>query len=334
MTLGKVMAGNTLSREESRKTVTKMMEGKLSNEEMAGLLSVLAYRGETAEEISGFAQGMIDKAKSVKLPYEVLDTCGTGGDGLNTFNVSTASAILLSALGVKVAKHGNRSVSSKTGSADVLEILNVPFQSDETEAKEALERYSLSFFFAPVYHEAMKHVAPVRKALKLRTIFNILGPLTNPAQASRRVIGVYSRDAARKMAEASLSLPIEQALFVSGENGLDEISTAGTTYVIELRNGRLQEYQITPESLGIERQSLRDTVVTSSQQSAELIQAIFSKTAPKAAIDLLTINAGAALYIDDKAASIREGREIVQEALGEKVLAHLAQLQETGVDAT
>lgn len=333
MTLSKVMSGQPITKEEARKLVTEMMEGNTSREEMAALLAVLAYRGETSDEISGFAQGMIDKAKHVHLPFDVLDTCGTGGDGSNTFNVSTASAILLSSMGIKIAKHGNRSVSSKTGSADVLEILNIPFQADEAEALEALEKHSLSFFFAPVYHEAMKHVAPVRKALKQKTIFNILGPLTNPAQASTRIIGVYSRDTARKMAEAARSLPIKQALFVSGEDGLDEITTAGSTFVVELRDGRLQEYQLTPESLGIKRQDLDDALVYSSGESADLIQSIFHKTAPQGAVDLLTINAGAALYIHGKASSIAEGREIAEAALGERVLNHLSALQQKGVDA-
>jgi anthranilate phosphoribosyltransferase len=228
---------------------------------MAAVLSVMAYRGETAEEITGFAQGMLAKAKNVSLPFEVLDTCGTGGDASGTYNISTASAILLSSLGVKVAKHGNRSVSSKTGSADVLEKLGVPFQNSEKEAALSLQDHSLTFFYAPVYHEAMKNVAPVRKALKQKTIFNLLGPLTNPAQASRRVIGVYSIDAARKMAEASMELPIERALFVAGEDGMDEFTVQGRTFVVEKNGKNITEYEYTPEDAGLSRHSINEAVV-------------------------------------------------------------------------
>ncbi|SDN37244.1 anthranilate phosphoribosyltransferase [Alkalicoccus daliensis] len=330
MTLQTVMKDKPLSRAESRKIVTDMMEGKYSNEEMAAILAILAYRGESPEEISGFAQGMIDKATNISLPYELLDTCGTGGDSSHTYNVSTASAILLSSMGVKVAKHGNRSVSSKTGSADVLEIMNIPFQANIYEAETALKDHSLSFFFAPMYHEAMKFVAPVRKALKQRTIFNILGPLTNPAKASRRIIGVYNLETARKMAEASLSLPISQALFVTGEDGLDEITVQGKTHIIELRNGEIREYTITPEDVGLTTGSLSETLVYTPEQSARMIQDIFNKRASAAATDLLLINAGAALYIADHSPSIKSGVEAAREALGDSVQAHLNNLQQKG----
>ncbi|WP_147804787.1 anthranilate phosphoribosyltransferase [Alkalicoccus halolimnae] len=327
MTLDRVMTGTPLTIAEARKIVTSMMEGVFSREETAAILSILAYRGETAEEISGFAQGMLDKASSMSFPYDVLDTCGTGGDGSGTYNVSTASAILLSSMGVKVAKHGNRSVSSKTGSADVLEELRIPFQGNVKEAEQRLEDYSLTFFFAPVYHMAMKNVAPVRKALKQKTIFNILGPLTNPARAPRRVIGAYSLDAARKMAHASLHLPIERALFVTGEDGLDEFTVQGASYVIELQDNELREYTINPEDVGLKRSSLHGALVNNAAESAALIRDIFRKKASREAVDLLLLNAGAALYTSGVAETIKDGVEMADHALGEPVLAHLEKLQ-------
>ncbi|PTL40364.1 anthranilate phosphoribosyltransferase [Alkalicoccus saliphilus] len=332
MTLEKVLSGSRLTAAESREIVMQMMEGRMSREEMAAVLSVMAYRGETAEEITGFAQGMLAKAKNVSLPFEVLDTCGTGGDASGTYNISTASAILLSSLGVKVAKHGNRSVSSKTGSADVLEKLGVPFQNSEKEAALSLQDHSLTFFYAPVYHEAMKNVAPVRKALKQKTIFNLLGPLTNPAQASRRVIGVYSIDAARKMAEASMELPIERALFVAGEDGMDEFTVQGRTFVVEKNGKNITEYEYTPEDAGLSRHSINEAVVNTPSESAALIKRIFQREAPGAAVDLLLLNAGAALYTAGKTASIKEGVAAAENALGKTVLAHLEAMQREGAN--
>ncbi|CAM3719777.1 anthranilate phosphoribosyltransferase [Alkalicoccus chagannorensis] len=327
MNLHKVMTGDQLSREEARQLVEAMMSGSVSREEMAAVLAVLSYRGETAEEIAGFASGMINKAVNVELPMPLLDTCGTGGDEAGTYNISTASAILLSALGVPVAKHGNRSVSSKSGSADVLEELNVPFQTGQTAAETRLKEHHLTFFFAPFYHEAMKHVAPVRKALGRRTIFNLLGPLTNPAQASHRVIGVYSREAASKMAEAARLLNIERVLFVTGEDGLDEVTTQGVSHVIEVFDGQRREYDVTPEDFGMSRTSLEGATAADAAESASIILQVFNKEGSRAAEQLLLLNAAAGLYTAGRASTWKEGVELASEALGSTVLQHMEALQ-------
>ncbi|WP_280768220.1 anthranilate phosphoribosyltransferase [Salipaludibacillus daqingensis] len=325
--LDKLMAKQTLTEKEAENLVIEMMQGERSHEEMAAILSILQYRGESVDEIVGFAKGMQQKSVRVTLPFPVMDTCGTGGDGSSTFNISTAVAILLSSMSVKVAKHGNRSVSSKTGSADVLEELGIPFQQNEKEAASMLEKHHLSFLFAPVYHAAMKHVAPVRKQLAMKTVFNLLGPLTNPAGASRRIIGVYDHQAAKKMAEASLRLNIERALFVTGEDGLDEITVQGKTSIIEIRDGELHEYSFSPEDAGISRHSLEGAIVENARESASLIQSVFQEEAPEAARDLILLNAGAGLYVQGRASSIAEGVHECRKALGVSVTNHLEALR-------
>jgi len=325
--LDKLMAKQELTEREAENLVMEMMEGERSHEEIAAILTILQYRGESVDEIVGFAKGMQKKSLRVTLPFPVLDTCGTGGDGSSTFNVSTAVAILLSSMNVKVAKHGNRSVSSKTGSADVLEELGIPFQQNEREALSMLKKHHLSFFFAPVYHSAMKHVAPVRKKLAMKTVFNLLGPLTNPAEASRRIIGVYDQQAAKKMAEASLHLNIDRALFVTGEDGLDEITVQGKTSIIEIRDGKLKEYSFSPEEVGISQHSLEGAIVENAKESAALIQSIFRDDAPDAARDLVLLNAGAALYVQGGVSSIADGVHECRKALGSQVINHLEALR-------
>lgn len=325
--LDKLMAKQELTEYEAESLVVEMMQGERSHEEMAAILSILQYRGESVDEIVGFAKGMQKKSVRVTLPFPVLDTCGTGGDGSSTFNISTAVAILLSSMNVKVAKHGNRSVSSKTGSADVLEELGIPFQQNGRDALSMLEKHHLSFLFAPVYHSAMRHVAPVRKALAMKTVFNLLGPLTNPAGASRRIIGVYDKQAAKKMAQASLHLNIDRALFVTGEDGLDEITIQGKTAIIEIRDGKLHEYSFSPEEVGISQRSLKGAIVENAKESAELIKSVFHEDATEAARDLVLLNAGAALYVQGGVSSIAEGVHECKKALGSQVTNHLEALK-------
>ncbi|QKS71098.1 anthranilate phosphoribosyltransferase [Paenalkalicoccus suaedae] len=327
MTLSRIMTGQALSKKEATELVTIMMEGSLSNEEMAAILSVMQFRGLDAEEIAGFALGMEQKSKKIDVGFDVIDTCGTGGDASGTFNVSTAVAILLSSMQVKVAKHGNRSVSSKTGSADVLEKLGINFQQGEVEAKDALNKHGLTFLFAPHYHEAMRHVAPVRKALKMKTIFNVLGPLTNPAGAKRRVIGVYDVEVARKMAEASKSLSMERVLFVAGHDGLDEISPQTETTMIEVYQGEVTESTFRPEDAGLTRTTLDGAIVSDAEQSATLIEQVFAGNAPESATNLVLLNAGAALYVARKASTIKAGVAQAKEALGEQAIAHLQSMR-------
>lgn len=325
--LDKVMTKETLSEHEAQQLVMEMMEGAVSQEEMAAVLVVLQFRGETVDELVGFAKGMKQKSVQITLPYSVMDTCGTGGDGSSTYNISTAVAILLSSMGVNVAKHGNRSVSSKTGSADVLEELGIPFQKNQEEAEEMLRKHHLTFLFAQIYHSAMKNVAPVRKKLAMKTIFNLLGPLTNPAGATHRMIGVYDIDAAKKMAEASRQLGIQRALFVCGEDGLDEITIQGKTNIIEVNQGKITEYSIYPEDVGLSTNDIAGALVETPKESASLIQAIFQEKAPTAARDLLLLNAGAGLYVQGTVSSISEGVHAASKALGGPVMKHLEALQ-------
>ncbi|PYZ94516.1 anthranilate phosphoribosyltransferase [Salipaludibacillus keqinensis] len=333
--LDKIMVNETLTEREAEVLVMEMMEGSLSHEKVAAILSILQYRGETVDEITGFAKGMQQKSTQITLPYPLLDTCGTGGDGANTFNISTAVAILLSSMKVNVAKHGNRSVSSKTGSADVLEELGIPFQQNQEEARAMLEKHHLSFLFAPDYHRAMKHVAPVRKALGMKTIFNLLGPLTNPAGASHRIIGVYDHQSARKMAEASLRLNIERAIFVCGEDGLDEITVQGKTSIIEVHNQSIREFSFSPEDAGLAKHPLTGALVETPKESATLIQDIFLNNAPDEARDLVLLNAGAGLYVQGRVSSIAEGVKQCQKALGPQVTKHLEALRnEKGASTT
>ncbi|GEL07400.1 anthranilate phosphoribosyltransferase [Salisediminibacterium halotolerans] len=322
-----ILNGEPLTAADAEAAVTDMMEGKLDNERMAALLAIMQHRGETAEEVTGFARGMINKAATMTIPYPVLDTCGTGGDGSGTYNISTASAILLSSMGIAVAKHGNRSVSSKTGSADVLDHLGIPFQATEEETLQRLRDYHLSFFFAPVYHQAMKHVAPVRQKLQHKTIFNLLGPLTNPGGAERRIIGVYSNDAAEKMAAAALNLGIERALFVTGEDGMDEVTVQGVTNMVEVRGNRIDKFAFRPEDAGLTTMDASAAKADNAEMSARMIVDTFEGNRTDAATGLLLLNAGAALYVNGNAETIAQGVDKCRAYLGEPVMKHLKRLQ-------
>ncbi|PYZ98419.1 anthranilate phosphoribosyltransferase [Alteribacter lacisalsi] len=306
----------SLSETEACQVMNAMMAGELSDEEISGILSILRFRGESVDEMTGFAKAMRDH--SMKITHrkpDLVDTCGTGGDGTGTFNISTAAALLVSAAGTPVAKHGNRSVSSKTGSADVLEELGVPVQSNQQEASDLLERYNLCFMFAPVYHSSMKHVAKARKSLGVKTVFNLLGPLTNPAGTTKQLIGVYDRHAAVKMAETARRLGTEHALFVTGEDGLDELTITGKTYVTELKNHQITSYTMTPEEAGVRRGALKDITVNRKEESAALIREVLENRAPDAAREIVLLNAGAALYAAGKADSIKHGVKEARDTL-------------------
>ncbi|HET7616563.1 MAG TPA: anthranilate phosphoribosyltransferase, partial [Bacillales bacterium] len=235
--LRKAVDGNTLTEAEARRAMDLIMEGDATQSQIAGLLTVLRYRGETIEEMTGFVRSMRDHVITVDHDMEVIDTCGTGGDGSSTFNISTAASLVVSALGVKVAKHGNRAMSSKSGSADVLEYLGIPTQADADEAIHSLKEKNMCFLFAQKYHVSMKHAAPVRREIGFRTIFNLIGPLTNPAGSRRQLIGVFDTAHAEKMAETLRNLGTERALIVTGAEGLDECSIAGHTDAVLLDNG-------------------------------------------------------------------------------------------------
>lgn len=314
--LKELMTGKILSRDEAIAMMDDIMDGKATPSQIAAFLSIIGMRGETVDELIGFVQSMRAHARTFSYEEEVIDTVGTGGDGASTFNISTASAILLSSLGVNVAKHGNRSVSSKSGSADALEALGISIQSTPEEASASLKRTHMCFLFAPLYHASMKHAAVPRKELGFRTVFNLLGPLTNPAQAERQLLGVFNLDVAKKYADVLLKLGTRRSLVVTGSGGLDELSISGATDAFLVEGGKVEQFSVTPEDVGLERGRLEDIQVENPQESAELIEAIFAgKTNNRSAIDTVLLNTGAGLYVYGRTDSIAEGVHAAGKAL-------------------
>ncbi|WP_026673047.1 anthranilate phosphoribosyltransferase [Alkalihalobacterium bogoriense] len=328
--LSQCVSGYTMSTDEAKAMMDVIMNNEATPSQIASLLSIMRFRGETVEEMIGFALSM--KEHAITIPHEesfVLDTCGTGGDNCHTFNISTASALVLSSLGIKVAKHGNRAVSSKSGSADVLEKMGIPIQTSPREAVESLKEHNLCFLFAPLYHVAMKHAVMPRREIGFRTIFNLLGPLTNPANANAQLIGVYDTAFAEKMANTLKEIGATKAMFVTGGEGLDELSITTYSDVVELNHGEVRRYKITPEEMGLPRGPLKDIQVETTEQSAELIEAIFKGEANETATNIVSLNAGAALYLSDKASSIQEGVQLVRTAIHSgSISAHYNRLKE------
>lgn len=310
------MEGKTLSESEAEQVMDLIMSGKATASQIASLITIMRLRGETVDEITGFARSM--RAHSLTIPtgdLDVVDTCGTGGDNLSTFNISTAAAIVLSALGVPVAKHGNRAVSSKSGSADVLEALGIPVQNTPEEAARSLQEKKLCFLYAPIYHQSMKHAALPRKEIGFRTIFNVLGPLTNPARANYQLIGVYDEQFAAKIAEAISRLKTKRSLIVTGGEGLDELSITTTSKVFEINGADIETYTIAPEDVGLTRGTLEQIQVENAKESAALIIDIFKGRANEAAEGIVILNAAAALYAANRVRSIADGVTIVREAI-------------------
>ncbi|TWI58861.1 anthranilate phosphoribosyltransferase [Halalkalibacter nanhaiisediminis] len=310
------MEGHTMTKTEAEKAMNQIMNGEATPSQIASLLTIMRFRGETVDEMTGFARSM--RAHSVKIPADdlpVVDTCGTGGDDLGTFNISTATAIVLSAIGVPVAKHGNRAVSSKSGSADVLEELKISIQHSPEEAYRSLQESNLCFLFAPLYHQSMKHAVAPRKEIGFRTIFNMLGPLTNPANAKYQLIGVYDTEFAAKMAETLGRLGTTRTLFVTGGEGLDELSITNESTVIEVNGTDITTYTLTPEDVGLKRGKLEEIQVATPAESAALIEKILKGTANPSAEGIVMFNAAAALYAAKRVESINEGVELVSAAI-------------------
>ncbi|MDT8860008.1 anthranilate phosphoribosyltransferase [Alkalihalobacillus sp. MEB130] len=323
------MEGQTMSEVQAEETMNEIMKGEATPSQIASLLTLMRFRGETVEEMTGFARAM--RAHSLRMETDdipVVDTCGTGGDDLSTFNISTASAIVLSAIGVPVAKHGNRAVSSKSGSADVLEELNIPTQHTKEEARQSLLNSHLCFLFAPLYHQSMKHAVTPRKEIGFRTIFNLLGPITNPAGAKYQLIGVYNHEFAKKLADTLVRLGTTRTLFVTGGEGLDELSITTESKVIEVNGTDQKIYTVAPEDVGLKRGSLEDIQVRTPKESAALIKQILNGEANESAAGIVTLNAAAALYAAKRVASIREGVNEVESAINSGiVLEHYHSLQ-------
>lgn len=303
----KIVTGENLAEYEAEAAMDEIMSGNSSPSQIGGFLIGLRMKGETAEEITGCARSMISNAVPLKLDSDyVIDTCGTGGDGAKTFNISTAVAIIAASAGVKVAKHGNRAVSSRSGSADVLSELGFNIDISPNDARMSIDEAGMGFLFAPKYHIAMKNVAPTRKELGTRTIFNILGPLTNPAFAKGQVLGVYEKGLTHTMAEVLYKLGCERAMVVHGEGGLDELSTTGATFVSELKDGMVKDYVIAPEEFGIPRAALQDISGGDAACNAQIIRDILKgKKGPKR--DIVLLNSAAALYIGKIAKDMKEG---------------------------
>ena len=307
----------SLSREEAREVMAEVLTGRCTDAQIAALLIALHMKGETVEEIVGFAEAIRAAAVPLELHDSsvldasgterdaLVDTCGTGGDTSGTFNISTATAFVVAGAGGRVAKHGNRSVTSKCGSADVMEALGVNIQLPIAQLAACLKKVGIAFFFAPAMHSAMKYVQTARRELRVRTIFNLLGPLTNPARATCQVVGVYSADLVEKLAEALSMLGLRRALVVHGSDGLDEITITGPTRVAEVREGRVRSYEITPEEFGLQRATLEDISGGDAEGNAALIRGVLSgqKSARR---NVVILNAAAALVAAGRADHLRD----------------------------
>ncbi len=314
-----VMRREDLSFNAMHALMRQIMTGEASDAQIGGLLVGLAMKGESAEEISAAAQVMRDLMKRVELHTEnVVDIVGTGGDGANLFNVSSASAFVAAAAGARVAKHGGRSVSSKSGSADLLETAGIALDLTPEQIGSCVDNVGVGFMFAPNHHKAMKYAVGPRKELGMRTLFNILGPMTNPAGVQRLVLGVFSEKLCRPMAEVMGRLGAEHVMVVHSRDGLDEISLATRTHVAEFRNGEISEYEVTPEDLGLDSDSLVGLDVTDSDASLALIRDAFGKRssdAARKAADMIALNAGAAIYVSGITRTHKEGVRMAEDLI-------------------
>ena len=329
--LRRIVDGQHLDREEMHQIFSEMMDGRLSDAQKSALLIALRMKGETPEEITGAAMAMRERVTPLDVESDsVIDTCGTGGDGRGTFNISTLAAIVAAAAGANVAKHGNRAVSSACGSADVLTALGVNIDLDAPRMSEVLRRAGIAFLFAPKLHPAMGAVAGVRRELGVRTVFNILGPLTNPAFARRQVLGVYSDHLVEVVARVLLALGAEHAVVVHSRDGLDEISVSAPTHVCEVRDGAITSYEITPGDVGVMTHSLDEVSGGDAATNARIVREILEGEAG-ARRDIVIANAGAALYVGGVAPTIREGVEMAWQAIADRRAA--AKLQEL-IDVT
>ena len=310
----KVIERQDLSRDEAVAAMTEIMGGEATDAQISSLITALRMKGETVDEISGFAQVMRDKAVAIKPKAQgLVDTCGTGGDLSGTFNISTTAAFVAAGAGVPIAKHGNRSVSSACGSADLLESLGVKLDIGPETVAEAIDTVGIGFLFAPALHQAMKYAIGPRKEIGIRTVFNILGPLTNPAGARRQILGVFSPDLTELMAGVLTSLGTTHALVVHG-SGLDEMTTTGPTRVSEVKDGRVETYEINPDELGLATASLESLKGGSVEDNAATTRSILSGDGGPAR-DIVLLNAAGALVVAGKAANLTDGLESAARAI-------------------
>ncbi len=313
--IAKAVDGEHLTQEEARRAVDIIMSDRATNAQTAALLTAMRMNVENADEITGCAMGMREKMTTVPHEQEVLEIVGTGGDLANSFNISTTSGFVIAACGQAVAKHGNRSVSSKSGAADVLESLGVKIASTPEKASACIDETGISFLFAQSYHKAMKFVGPVRAQIGIRTVFNILGPLANPANAEYMVVGVYEDRLLELVANVLKNLGVKRALVIRGSDGLDEFSISAHTNVFEIRNGEITSYEVTPESVGLKRATKAEIVGGTAAENAEITRGILGGKITGAKRDIVLLNSGAALYTCGKAESIAEGVKLAAEAI-------------------
>ena len=313
--LKKVLDKLNLKEEEMILVMTQVMEGKVEDSQLGAFLTALRMKGETVEEITGAAKVMRDKAEKIKVSKDpIIDTCGTGGDGANTFNISTAAAFVVAGCDIAVAKHGNRAVSSRSGSADVLKCLGVNIEASKLTVEKCIDQIGIGFLFAPLMHGAMKHAAGVRKQLGIRTIFNLLGPLTNPAGANAQVIGIYDSSRLKQIASVLKLLGTRKAFVVHGSDGLDEITLTGETKVCELANGQISEYILKPESFDLTACEAKDITGGTPEENADILKAILSGIkGPKR--DIVLMNASAAICASDKKENLKAAMELARESI-------------------
>lgn len=299
---------------EAKECMNEIMDGNASEVQMSAYLTALSLKGETIEEITGSASGMREHCIKLLHDQDVLEIVGTGGDGSNSFNISTTSSIIIAAGGVPVAKHGNRAASSRCGAADVLEALGVKIDNEPTHSASVLKQTNMCFLFAQNYHIAMKYIAPIRRELGIRTVFNILGPLTNPAGANMQVMGVYDESLVEPLAKVLCNLGVKRAMVVYGQDCLDEISLSAPTTVCEVKEGTFTTYVITPEEFGLTRCRKEDLLGGTPEQNAKITLDILNGVkGPKR--DAVLLNAGAGLYVAGKVETLKQGVELVKELI-------------------
>jgi anthranilate phosphoribosyltransferase len=314
----KVISRTNLTEEESYNIMLGIMNGELTQVQIASFITALRMKGETVEEITGCARAMRNKAEVIKPKVDYyVDTCGTGGDGSNTFNISTAVSFLLATAGVYVAKHGNRSISSMCGSSDILQELGINIMLEPEMVKKCIEEVKIGFMFAPNFHKSMKYAAGPRKELGIRSVFNILGPLTNPALANGQIMGVFDGELTNTLANVLNKLGVEKAMVVHGNDGLDEITTVTNTKVSEVKDNKVINYEINPLDYGIELAKSEDLVGGDSSENKEILLNIFKgEKGPKR--DIVILNSAAGLYVAKKVENLKQGIELANEVLDSK----------------
>ena len=313
--IAKLSKKENLTYEEAKGVMEEMMDGTATQAQMGGFLMALSMQGETIEEITAFANVMRDKGIKIQPEREVIDIVGTGGDQVGTFNISTTSAFIVAAGGVPVAKHGNRSVSSRSGAADVLEKLGIQVALSAQQNEEVLNKTGICFMFAPVYHSSMKYAAPVRKELGVRTVFNILGPLSNPAGATMQLLGVYDKKLAEPLAQVLANLGVTRGVAVCGEDGLDEITLTGETDVYEIRFGKITSYTISPEQFGLTRCPLEELIGGTPEENAQITMDILTGKEIGAKRDVVLMNAGMSLYLGINGITLADGIEMARDLI-------------------